>query len=257
MIRSLLIIAALFLTISSFAQKGKKERKEENRKRISAMIRQEEEGVIVYNRHTVFGAKLINNGYGGFLEIGKASSVKKAMLFQLEISERKSPKEEKLSNYQNYTAPFVYGKQNFIYPVRLGVQQQILIGNKSNKNGVSVTGNYGGGLALALVRPYYVQISSSDKYVKYNSPDSTEFLGSNISGGPGFSKGWKDISVNPGAYVKTAIRFDYGSYNEIVSALEAGITAEYYSKNTPIMVRDAKKQFFFSGYVAILFGRRK
>lgn len=254
MTRLLLITTALLITITTSAQKAKKERKEENRKRINAMIRQEEEGVIAYRRHTVYGAKFINNGYGAFLEIGRASSVKKAMLFQLELSERKSPKEEKSGNY---SAPYIYGKQNFIYPVRLGVQQQILIGNKSNKNGVSVTGNYGGGLALALVRPYYVQISSSDTYVKYNSPDSSAFLGSNISGGPGFSKGWKDLSVNPGAYLKTAIRFDYGSYNEIVSALEAGITAEYYSKDTPVMVRDVKKQFFFSGYVAILFGRRK
>ncbi len=256
--RLFLITAGFLIAFSSFAQKAKKEKKEENRKRINALIKQEEEGVISYRRHTVFGGKLINDGYGVFMEIGRAKSVKKAMLYQLELSERKSPREEKQSNPLYYTSPFIYGKQNFVYPVRLGMQQQILFGNKSNKNGVSITGNYGGGLAVALLRPYYVKLSSTGNYVKYESADSATFLQVNdINSGPGFSKGWSDLTVNPGAYVKTALRFDYGSYNEIVSALEVGISGEFYSKKIPIMVRDPQKQFFFSGYVAILFGRRK
>lgn len=242
-----------------FAQKqSKKEKREQKHKRIDALIKQEEEGVIAYKRHTVFGGKLINNGYGAFLEIGRSKSVKKAMLFQLELSEYKSTREEKQSNLFAYSTPFAFGKQNFLYPVKLGVQQQILFGNKSNKNGVSVTGNFGGGLSLGLLRPYYVHVSGTDTYIKYDSPDSSTFLDpANISGGPGFSKGWNDLTVTPGAYLKTALRFDYGSYNEIVSALEVGISADFYSKKIPIMVRETPKQFFFTGYVAIVFGRRR
>ena len=257
MSRIFLMAAAILITFSSFAQKAKKEKKEENRKRLNALSKQEEEGVIAYRRHTVFGGKLINDGYGVFMEIGRTQSVKKAMLYQLELSERKSPREEKQSNAQNYASPYIYGKQNFVYPLRLGMQQQILFGNKSNKNGVSITGNYGGGLAVALLRPYYVRLSSTGNYVKYESSDSAAFLGNDIYSGPGFSKGWNDLTIDPGAYVKTALRFDYGSYNEIVSAIEVGITAEYYSKKIPIIVREPHKQFFFSGYVSILFGKRK
>ena len=78
--------------------------------------------------------------------------------------------------------PFIYGKENFFYPVKLGVQQQILLGNKSNKNGVSITGNYGGGLSLALLRPYYLQVQKGNDFVfvKYNSPDSSFFLDSAV-----------------------------------------------------------------------------
>jgi hypothetical protein len=78
-----------------------------------------------------------------------------------------------------------------------------------------------------------------------------------ISGGPGLGKGWGDITVNPGAYIKTALRFDYGSYNEILSAIEVGISADFYSKKVRIMVHEPGKQFFFTGYVALVFGRRK
>ncbi len=134
-----LVTLALTVSVSTFAQKTKKQRKEENRKRINELIKQEEEGVIVYKKHTVFGGKLVNDGYGIFMEIGRAKSLKTGMLYQFEISERKHSKEEKQSNLFNFSTPFVYGKQNFFYPIKLGVQQQILYGNKSNKNGVSVT----------------------------------------------------------------------------------------------------------------------
>ncbi len=56
---------------------------------------------------------------------------------------------------------------------------------------------------------------------------------------------------------KHALRFDYGSYNEIVSAIEVGITGELYSKKIPILLQIPQRQFFFSAYVAICFGKRK
>ncbi|MDB5223684.1 MAG: hypothetical protein JWN83_2351 [Chitinophagaceae bacterium] len=254
------ITISLIIAISSFAQKqSKKDKRDQNRKRIDALIKQEEEGVIAYKKHTVFGGKLINNGYGAFMEFGRFKSPKKGMLYQLEISEYKSTREEKQSNLYAFSTPYTFGKQNFFYPVKLGVQQQVLFGNKSNKNGVSITGNYGGGISVGLLRPYYVQLNTaSNSYVKYESADSAKFLDPTlISGGPGFSKGWSDLTVVPGAYLKTALRFDYGSYNEIVSALEVGIAADYYSKKIPLMVHETQKQFFFTGYVAIIFGRRK
>lgn len=253
------IIILLTIGTLSFAQKqSKKERHDQSRKRIDALIKQEEEGVIAYNKHTAFAGKLISNGLGAFIEFGRFKSPKKGMLYQLEIAEYKSIREEQQSNLYAYSTPFVFGKQNFFYPVKLGMQQQVLFGNKSNKNGVSITGNYGGGISVGLLRPYYVHLGNSNTYVKYQSADSAKFLDpGGISGGPGFSKGWSDLTVVPGAYLKTALRFDYGSYNEVVSAIEVGISADLYSKKIPIMVHEAAKQFFFTGYVAIIFGRRK
>jgi hypothetical protein len=257
--RRLFLITVLALIVCNlFAQKGKKERREANRNRINALIKQEEDGIIAYERSTAFGGKLINDGYGVFFEIGRAKSIKKATLFQLELSERKHPKEEKQSNLFNYSTPFIFGKLNFFYPIKLGIQQQILFGNKSNKNGVSITGNYGGGIIAGLLRPYYVQLGASGNYIKYDSQDSSQFLDpSSISAGPGFNKGWSDMKVRPGAYAKTALRFDYGSYNEMISAIEVGISGEIYTQKIPIMVRTTAKQFFFSGFVSIIFGRRK
>lgn len=256
-----LIIFSLIISfsLSSFGQNKKKQRQQEKREHINTLVKQEEEGVITYKKSFVFGAKLTTDGYGIFFELGKASSVKKGMLYQLEISERKHSKEEKSSSYYSNSAPYIYGKENFFYPVKLGIQQQILLGNKSNKNGVSITGNYGGGISAGLLRPYYLQVQQGNgiNYIKYNSADSSDFLNNTIYGGPSFAKGWSDMTVVPGVYGKAAVRFDYGSYNEVISAIEVGLTGELYSKKIPQLVYNKQKQFFFGGYVAILFGKRK
>ena len=258
----LFVLLAISFSMAAVAQKRddpKKAKKEEKRKRIDALIKQEEEGVIAYRKQTVYGIKLISDGYGAFFEVGRSKSVKKAMLFQFEFSERKHQKEEKQTNPSSPTAPLIYGKLNFFYPVKLGVQQQILLGNKSNKNGVSVSGNLGGGLCIGLLRPYEVEVDKGGErvFVRYDSPDSTLFINGPYYGGPNFGTGWKHLKVTPGIYIKPAVRFDYGKMNELVSAIEVGVNAEFYSKKIPQMLYNKQKQFFFSAYFALMFGRRK
>ena len=87
------------------------------------------------------------------------------MLFQLDISERKHPKEEKQFSQSSNAGPFIYGKINYFYPVKLGVQQQFLLGNKGNKNGVSVSGNAGGGISIGLLRPYLLGYNIGGEHV--------------------------------------------------------------------------------------------
>ena len=94
-------------------------------------------------------------------------------------------------------------------------------------------------------------------FVQYDSPDSLLFVNGPYYGGPNFGTGWSKLKVTPGAYVKPSFRFDYGRYNEVVSAIETGLCAEFYSKKIPQMIYTKQKQFFFSAYIAVLFGRRK
>ena len=258
----LFLFAGITISLTAVAQQTKKQtksRKEEKRERINAMARLEEEGVVAHKKHFAGGIKLVSDGYGVFVEKGLAKSVKKTTLFQLEISERKHQKEEKQSNPNAPSAPIIYGKLNFFYPIKLGVQQQFLLGNKSNKNGVRVTANVGGGLCVGLLRPYEVQVDKAGvpTYVRYDSPDSLLFVNGPYFGGPGFSKGWNGLKVTPGAYIKPALRFDYGSYNEMINAIEVGVCGEFYSKKIPQMLYNKQKQFFFSAYFSLIFGKRK
>lgn len=249
--------------IAQDAKETKRTKKEERRMRISAIAKQEEEGVIKYKKHTVFGAKLTSDGYGGFIEVLRAQTVRRALLFQLDISERKHVREYKkqFESIVGYTSPIAYGKINFFYPVKLGVQQQYLLGNKGNKNGVSVNANIGGGFVAGLLRPYMIQVDKNGKeeYVQYDASDTAfTFLNYNYYiKGPGLGTGWNKLKFTPGLYLKAGLRFDFGKYNEMVNALEIGVSAEYYSKKIPQLAFNNQKQSFFAGYVALMFGKRK
>ncbi len=236
-----------------------KSKKEVRADRISAMSKLEEEGVIKYKKHNVFGVKLSSDGYGGFVEMARARSVRTAMLYQVEIAERKHVKEEKQQGPFSTTSPLIFGKINFFYPVKLGVQYQYLLGNKGNKNGISITGNLGGGVVLGLLRPYLMDVDKQGQrsFVGYQGADSSYYLNGPYYGGPNLGTGWSKLKLTPGIYIKPSVRFDYGKYNEMVSAVEVGLNAEFYTKKIPQMIYTDPKQLFFSAYVALVFGRRK
>ena len=126
-----------------------------------------------------------------------------------------------------------------------------------------MTGNIGGGLAIGLLRPYEIKVTDgtgAQRYVKYESPDSTLFVNAYTdpsASGPGLGTGWNGLKLSPGVYIKPALRFDYGGYNEMVNAIEVGVSAEFYSKKIPQMLYNKQKQFFFTAYFSLMFGKRK
>ena len=140
------LICLVFAAGDLFAQDGtpkkdkKAEKKEEKRKRTNAIIKQEEEGVLAYNKQAALGLQLRTNGYAAFLELGRMKSPRFTNLYLLEVSEIFHPKEEKVpSTDQNYFGgSFKYGKINNFYQAKLGFGQQYVLGQKGNKNGIAV-----------------------------------------------------------------------------------------------------------------------
>ena len=237
-------------------------KKDARRQKITSLMKQAEEGVLVYRRQTIFGAQFRTNGFGGFVEAGRMKTTRRTTVYRLDINEVKHQKEERLNSGALFFGnPFVYGKINNFYPVTLGFGQQLMLGQKGNRNGVAVTALFNGGLSLGLLRPYYLQVkdpvNGQEKIIKYSSADSALFLGPTILGKGGFAKGWNELKIKPGAFVKSALRFDYGRFNEVVSGIEVGVSAEFYSEKIPIMLFQKNRQFFFQGYISLLFGRRK
>lgn len=232
----------------------KKEKKAARRERINALLRQEEEGEIIFNKQNVFGIKLLSDGYGVAYELGKFKSNRTSTLFQFELAEKKHPKEKREAAYNQFQInSVVYGKTNNFYQFKLGVAQERVIGWKGNKNGVAVSALYGGGLSVGLLKPYFVDVQEGFRS-KYPEIIDSSY---NESGSAGFTVGWGDVKVKPGIYTKAAMRFDYGRLNESITAIEVGVMAEYYAGKISQIIYNKEKQFFFSAYVALLLGRRK
>jgi len=249
-------------TISSRNQK-----KADKRDKINQLIRQEEEGALIFDKQSAFGIKFNTDGWGLFYEKGKYKTIAKTNLLWVEFGERKSTKEERvptLSANQGFIiiSSYIYGKQNNFYHLKLGVGQQKLIGGKGNKNGVAVSAIYGGGITAGLLKPYYVEIQNptngARESIRYTPETSKFFLDPTVILGKGsLGRGFNEMQIIPGAHARTALRFDYGRYNEVLSAIEVGLNVEFYSKKIPIILLNKENNFFFNAYAAITFGKRK
>lgn len=258
-----------FLLITGFlhAQEGsskkdrKQAKKEEKRKRTDAIIKQEEEGVLAYEKQTAFSLQLRTNGYAAFLEFGRMKTPRFTNLYSVELSEIFHPKEEKVPNTdQNYFGgSFKYGKINNFYQLKLGFGQQYVFGQKGNKNGIAVLGIYQGGLSMGFLKPYYLDIDEAGgtRSIKYKGDDTTAFLGRSIIGSSGLGTGWKSTKLRPGAYAKLGLRFDFDSYNETIKALEIGLSVDWYGRKIPIMAHSEPERLFFQGHIGFVFGGRK
>ncbi|TDH26526.1 hypothetical protein EXU57_10570 [Segetibacter sp. 3557_3] len=265
----ILVTLCSLVVVVSFSQdrtiSSRQQKKNDRKEKVNQLIKQEEEGALIFHKQSVFGLKLTSDGYGAFYELGRLKTPTKTNLYSLEIGERKHDKEEKLSRGDAFGLlvgnPFIYGKINNFYYAKLGIGQQRLIGGKGNKNGVAVTALYGGGFSAGLLKPYFLDISDSRtgkrSDVKYNDNDSVFLNPSVINGASGLGKGFNELKFVPGLYAKVGMRFDYGRYNEMVSAVEVGVHAEYYSQKMPILLLQKQRQLFLNAYAAIVFGRRR
>ncbi len=253
--------ASSFAQDSTNTRKSSRTAKSEKRQRINSITKQEEEGNLSFSKQSVFGVQLRTNGYGVFYELGKRRSPRFTNLYTVELTEIKHRKEDKIGGAENFFSnSYIYGKENNFYQLKLGYGQQYILGQKGNKNGVAITLNVNGGLSMGLLKPYYLQVldsNGSEKTIRY-SEDTVAFLDRGaIVGGGGFTKGWGELKLKPGVFVRSALRFDFGRYNEKVNALEVGISLEYYAQKIPILLLNDPKGLYFQGHVAYVFGGRK
>ena len=271
MVKNIIVLnIALLLAITVFGQDKPKTKKEIRRERINQLIKKEEEGSIILNTQTIFGARLNSDGYALSFEIAKFKTPSLSNRYELELGEHKSNKEVKfISTGLSFNVnSFIYGKANNFYYAKLSFGQQRLIGGKGNKNGVAVSLLYGAGFSAGLLKPYVLEVinntGNGTELITYDRFHyDPRFLGNPpnnlppIVGSPGFLKGWNKLKFVPGGYAKVALRFDYGRYNKTVTALETGLNIEGYQYGMPIMANVKAPQIFFNAYIALMFGSRK
>jgi len=255
------------ITCSAWAQNNpsaksptaKKDKKAAKREQVAKLLKMEEEGEIIFNKQSIFGLKLATDGYGLSYEWGRFKSNRVATIFQIELNEKKNPKEKRTSYAVGAfnVNSVIYGKTNNFYQLKFGMGQQRIIGGKGNKNGVAVMAVYAGGVSLGLQKPYYVDVvTKTDERIRSTYPTIIDSNYTEI-GASGFTVGWGDVKIRPGAQVKGGLRFDFGRFNETITAVEVGVSAEFYAQKVSQMAYNKEKQFFFNGYVTLLLGRRK
>jgi hypothetical protein len=254
-------------TISLLAQQSpppdySSNRNSAKKERINRLMRMEEEGDLIFDHHSIFGLKIATDGYGIFYERGKFITPKKTRLLQFELNEKKDPKDHKVAvgGFNGYTLNSIaIGRLNNFYQFKAAMGQQYLVGGKGNKNGVAVTALYSGGVSAGILKPYILHAykAQGDQSLFESTYPTILDSGYLVNDAEGLGGGWSKLSFKPGLNAKAALRFDYGRFNQNITAIEAGVTAEFYFSKIPLMYLVPEKQLFFNAYVSIMFGRRK
>lgn len=216
----------------------------------------------IFYRNEKSGAVLLNsNGFGLSYRYGKWIDDRNKNLYEIEFNYVKHPKEIKFPYYSYYTTnSYVYGKMNTMFTLRGGPGHQYEMYQKADKGGISIRTIVNGGLTLALYKPIYYDIYVWDNST--NPPSATreskkftvDMQPSDIIGRASFFKGMKEIKVLPGLYGKAGVSFEYSTIDQVIHALELGVTLEVFPKDIPIMYSQ-NKFYFFAFFISYRFGK--
>jgi hypothetical protein len=216
---------------------------------------------IFYRDERTFSAFLTSNGFGGNYRYGKRQNARNKRLYEIDFLSVKHPKETKLSTPQIYnTRSFVYGKTNSFFALRplIGFQQELY--RKIDKGGISIRYFYAGGPAIGLYKPIYYEVLTSvspDNRLGYF--DTQKFDPSiqhtTIYGRASFFKGLKETKIVPGATFKLGTSFEYSTVDELIHAIELGVSVDAFIKKIPIMAIDRNPRLFVSLFLGYRFGK--
>jgi len=216
------------------------------------------------------GFQLTTNGWGVIADYGRyfggatfgnqTDHFHHVNLFQLEIGEIKHPKELRSGgSFLGITLQpqsYILGKINNLYRVKLGYGQRRMIAGKPESGTVSIHWTYAGGLALGLIKPYYLNLTTTGP-TRYTEDNEMIFINPGyINGAAGFGKGFDEMETVLGLHGKSGLHFDFSNRRKLVAAAEVGFNAEYYFKEIEQMVGQQPRTFFTNLYVVIQFGKR-
>ena len=223
---------------------------------------------------------LNSNGWGANYRYGKHIHASKKQLYEVDFAYMKHPKESK--SYSHTGAKYVEGKKNLAFDLRFSYGQQREIFRKHDVGGVAIRYFYNFGPSVAILKPIYYRV---DTILQIRRPEdgslinypvemptpkkyNTRWQATNnpmINSRASFFKGFSELGIVPGAFVKFGFNFEFSKEDRIVHALEAGIIAEGFIKRIEIMDFSTNssnpknvaknQQLFLTVFVSYRFGR--
>lgn len=229
---------------------------------------------LLFKEEKSFQLSLHTNGYQLGYRKGEIKKYYLTNFYQIEFGNIRHPREfrqslrsqtllRSLTNVSGYT----YGKQNALMALRAMVGQTHYLGEKAKRRGVAVGVNYQGGVALGMLKPYYLLLKRLDvnnhsaitsKEEKYSEENAAFFLDpTKITGHAGFSTGLNQVKFVPGLTGKGSMHFSWGPEDNYVRVLEAGLQLDLFTKKMPIMVIENNQPYFLNLFLSLQFGKRK
>jgi hypothetical protein len=218
-----------------------------------------------YKKQAAGGLRIQTNGLSIYGEYGWIKDIYRTRLIQLEYTYYIDYRQKKQKSQTEGGRDYLYGFQNRLHMIHLSYGLERVIADKARRNGVRLSFVFFGGLSLGLLKPYYLELNQpgdtnslpTHKPERYSSGNEDRFLNkSQIFGAAPIRYGLSQIQPVPGLHTKSALNFDWGSKDEFVKALEAGVMLDVFYKRLPIMVNNHNRFYQIALYLSFHFGKR-
>ena len=211
----------------------------------------DDEKKIFFRNEKTWGFFVFSNGWGGNYRYGRRINASRKFIWEAGINYIRHPKEFKLTVDPYSATRFVYGKLNVPIEFRGSVGFQKRLFRKIDKSGVEIRFIYNGGPTIVLLKPIYYEVAYSDglQVEKFDLNQSQ-----NIYGRASFFKGFPEMKIDPGVFLKGSFSFEFSKKDNKIKALEVGATASAFLNELEIMATQ-NSRFLFNIFVSYRFGQ--
>jgi hypothetical protein len=176
--------------------------------------------------------------------------------FGLELMNVKHPQERRQPTITGNT--YIYGKQNYLYAIRGQYGRDIILYYKAPQQGVQINANFAIGPTLGLEAPYYIEyLVGNNQIIKEPYEPMRHPDAGNILGTGDIFQGITQSKIVPGLNAKAALSFEFGTFKNNVTGIEAGFLGEIYSRNINLIPMARNTNIFPTAFLTLYYGNRR
>jgi hypothetical protein len=225
---------------------------------------------LLYKKTRQIGININTSGFGVGAKLSRYSDATHLWTFGADLLFVKHEKETKTWNPVNdpNARPYFYGKLNNFYVLRAQVGKTKIITEKLRRSGVQTSYSWAVGPSLGFTKPIYLEIiymnePSNQAYIEVEKFNPDLHYIDNIYGRASSLRGFDELKLQPGAFAKASFTFEYSNERERLKGIEAGASADIYTRRIPIMAMyddDSKNpknhQLFLTLYLNFFIGTK-
>lgn len=247
--KKLLFLFFLFFTLVGFGQRADQS--------------SSSEGNQSFHRTEVYGGVFLHtNGLGVSFRKAERLTGYSKRIFGIDVLNMKHAKEVKSFNpYYEDNRGFVFGKLNSVLVARPSIGFQKIMFTKDAKKGVQISYMIFGAPSISFLKPVYLEISdpssgswSNSRRVERFDPEKHSY--DNILGRASLLRGIEETTLRAGLHAKFAFNFEYSTDDDLLRALETGISFDGYLRPLPIMAYETNRRIYLTLFLNFHFGRK-
>jgi hypothetical protein len=217
----------------------------------------------VYDDERTYGLTMHTRGYAANFRRMKFADGFNKYGFEVELASLRHPKEANVPNIGLANRSWVFNRINSFSTLRLGYGRERVFVDKTDRSSLSISWVVFGGASLGILKPIYVEVplEGSNFLVTERYDPVIHTLG--VQGEAPFFVGIEQSKIRPGLYFKNGFNFDYNFLDEKVTAIEVGVSMDYFpawfgafEPSVPIMFESKNYSFFFQFYLSFNFGKK-